>query len=149
MKRMLLTLLCVALFAAVMSGCATGEVIVEDGTYRAEYKDYDTSGYKDFIEITFADGLVVSITADAVSGVDGSLKSQSGTMREAMSSINGTYPEKYYKDLINQYLENPTSDAIDIVAGATSTSNDFVALLKALEKAVREGSTETAIIEKK
>ncbi len=148
MKRFFAALLCAALLTALFVGCAEGEVVINDGTYRVEYEDYDTTGYKDFVEITFEDGRVVSITADAVNA-DGALKSQSEQMRDAMSSVNGTYPEKYYKDLINQYLENPSSEAIDIVAGATTTSNDFVELVKALEQAVRDGSTETVVIKRK
>lgn len=148
MKRIVTALLCVALLTVFFVGCSEEDVVINDGTYRVEYEDFDATGYKDFVEITFEDGLVVSITADAVNS-DGALKSQSEQMRDAMSTVNGTYPEKYYKDLINQYLENPSSDAIDIVAGATTTSNDFVELVKALEQAVREGTTETVVVKRK
>ncbi len=148
MKRIVTALLCVALLTVFFVGCSEEDMVINDGTYRVEYEDFDATGYKDFVEITFEDGLVVSITADAVNS-DGALKSQSEQMRDAMSTVNGTYPEKYYKDLINQYLENPSSDAIDIVAGATTPSNDFVELVKALEQAVREGTTETVVVKRK
>ena len=88
MKRILSALVCAIGILVVMAGCtaAGGIVEIQDGTYRAEFEDYDASGYKDFVEITFEDGLVVSITADAVSEVDGSLKSHSASQAENFSA---------------------------------------------------------------
>ncbi len=147
MKKVISLLAVVLSVALLFAGCGGGEIEIKDGTYRAEYADYDQHGYKDYIVITFEDGAVLSIEADGIAQ-DGSLKSESAAYREKMESVQGTYPEKYYKDLINQYLEKPSADAIDVVAGATSTSNSFIALVKALEKAVRTGDTETVIVER-
>lgn len=145
MKKLLI--LFVLAFAAVLlfTACSGGDIEIQDGVYRAEYADFDQHGYKDYVVITFKDGAVSSIEANGVAE-DGSLKSESAEYREKMESVQGTYPEKYYKDLINQYLEKPSADAIDIVAGATSTSNSFITLLKALEKNVRTGDTKTVVI---
>lgn len=138
----------VVLVAALLLAACGGQVtVIADGTYRAEYEDFDASGYKDYVEITFADGIVVSIEADAVAE-DGSLKSDSAVFKDTMETICGTYPEKYYKDLINQYIENPQSDQVDVVAGATATSESFKALVSALEQAVRSGNTETIVVER-
>lgn len=133
----------------IFCGCERGDFEIKDGTYRAEFSDYDVQGYKDYVEITFEDEAVTSIEADAVSEHGGTLKSEAAEFKNDMQLICGTYPEKYYKDLINQYLDNPESDNIDIVAGATWTSNDFIALVRALEKAVREGNTDTVIVKRK
>lgn len=146
MKKLSLVLI-VALLSVIITAC-TGEIKIADGTYRAEYADFDAQGYKDFVEITFKDGYVTEIVADAINGKDGSLKSESEDVRESMESAVGTYPEKYYKDLINQYIENPSADAIDVVAGATETSNSFIVLLKALEKSIRIGNTDVVIVER-
>ncbi|MEG1016526.1 MAG: FMN-binding protein, partial [Oscillospiraceae bacterium] len=121
---------------------------IKDGIYRAEYSDYDQHGYKDFVEVTFKDNKVESVVADAVSGEDGSLKSSSAKFRDAMEPISGTYPEKYYKDLINQYIEKAKSDNLDVIAGATESSNSFISLIKALEKAVISGNTETVVVKR-
>jgi major membrane immunogen (membrane-anchored lipoprotein) len=132
----------VTVILSIFAAC-TGNIEIADGIYRAEYSDYDVKGYKDFIEITFEGGAVSGVVADGVSGLDGSLKSTSEEFRDEMETIAGTYPEKYYTDLINQYLENPDSSSIDIVAGATESSQSFIVLLRSLEKAIRTGSTET------
>ncbi len=138
-----------ALAVCLLFGACTGNVEISDGTYRAEYDSYDQHGYKDFVEITFVDGAVTEITADAVSEADGSLKSTSEEYRKDMESLeNGTYPEKYYKDLINQYIANPSADAVDVVAGATTSSKSFKALAAALEHAVRSGNTDTVIVKR-
>ena len=105
MKKLSLILI-VILVLSVFSAC-TGDVEIADGTYRAEYEDFDAQGWKDFVEITFEDGAVTEVVADAVSGKDGSLKSESAQFKDDMESVVGTYPEKYYQDLVNQYMQNP------------------------------------------
>ena len=144
-KVALLVLLIIGIFM-ITSACSTSEIKIEDGTYRAEYADFDAKGYKDFVEVTFEGGKVIKVVADAINGKDGSLKSESPEFREEMKRISGTYPEKYYADLINQYLANPNAEEIDIVAGATESSESFIVLLKALEKSMRAGYTGTVIV---
>ena len=126
-----------ALFSLTSCDSSTA---VSDGVYRAEYDSYDESGYKDFVEITFKDGMVTEVTMDAVSEADGSLKSESAAYRESMETIAGTYPAKYYQDLINQYIGSGDSSGVLIVAGATSTSNAIIKLLTSLEAAMKAGT---------
>lgn len=147
MKKLAFVLI-VVIVISVFVAC-TGDIKIADGTYRAEYSDYDEYGYKDFVEVTFKNGEVTEVVADGTSGKDGSLKSESEEFRDKMEGQAGTYPEKYYMDLINQYMANPSADEIEIVAGATETSKSFIVLLKALEKSIRVGNTETVIVERK
>ena len=146
MKKKLVWMICLWCFLLCLFSSCNGEaIVIADGTYRAEYEDFDRSGYKDFVEITFEDGRAVSVRADALAA-DGSLKSQSDECKNNMEKICGTYPEKYYRDLINQYLEKGDSKQVDIVAGATATSESFKVLAYALEQAVRNGDTQTVIV---
>ncbi|MEG1180769.1 MAG: FMN-binding protein [Oscillospiraceae bacterium] len=147
MKKFVIVLSLAMALLLLFASC-NGEVKIKDGIYRAEYSDYDQHGYKDFVEVTFKDNKVESVVADAVSGEDGSLKSSSAKFRDAMEPISGTYPEKYYKDLINQYIEKAKSDNLDVIAGATESSNSFISLIKALEKAVISGNTETVVVKR-
>jgi len=146
MKKVILSVIVIGIIVA--TAACTGDIRVADGTYRAEYADYDSKGYKDFVEVTFEDGVVTKVVADAVHYKTGEYKSESPEFREEMLQIAGTYPEQYYADLINQYLANPNADKIDIVAGATESSQSFIVLLKALEKSIRAGNTETVIVER-
>lgn len=134
-----LLILFLALPTVFASGC-TGDVNIPDGTYRAEFADYDALGYKDFVEVVIQDNKVIDVFANAQSGLDGSYKLQNESLRAQMEGISNTYPEKFYTDLANQYLSNPKASEIEIVAGATESSNNFIILLKALEKALKAGT---------
>ena len=79
-------------------------------------------------------------------GSDGTLKSESEEYREDMEKFSTTYPAQYYMDLINQYISTGNSKDVDVVAGATATSNSILKLLRALEDSLKSGSTETMII---
>ena len=83
---------------------------------------------------------------DAVYETDGSLKSESDEYRASMEGISGTYPAKYYQDLINQYIESGDSSGVLVVAGATSTSNSIIKLLMALETEMKAGTYKGTVI---
>ncbi|NLC79087.1 MAG: FMN-binding protein [Ruminococcaceae bacterium] len=148
MKKFSIAFLVAIIVSLLFAACSSGAVVVPDGTYRAEYEDYDHHGFKDFVEITFEGGAVTEINADAVNE-KGEFKYESEAFRKDMESLDGgTYPEKYYKDLINQYLANPSAEAVDVVAGATLSSNSFKTLAQALERAVRAGDTDVVVVKR-
>ena len=144
MKKIIsIILVLTAIFA--LSACDAAADI-KDGKYRAEFDTYDEYGYKDFVEITFVNGEVTEVTMDAVSAADGSMKSQSDEYRESMEGLSGTYPAKYYQDLINQYVESGDSSGVLVVAGATSTSNSILKLLTALETELKAGTYQGTVV---
>ena len=144
MKKFIsIILVLTAIFA--LSACDAAADI-KDGKYRAEFDSFDDYGYKDFVEITFLNGEVTEVTMDAVSETDGSMKSQSDEYRESMEGLSGTYPAKYYQDLINQYVESGDSSGVLVVAGATSTSNSILKLLTALEAELKAGTYQGTVV---
>jgi len=144
MKRIIAIMLVVTI-AMCLTACNSSKLI-PNGTYHIEYDTCDATGYKDFVEVTFENGTITDVEMDAVSESDGSLKSESEEYREDMVKFSNTYPEKYYMDLINQYILTGNSEGVDVVAGATATSNSILKLLRALEDSLKSGSTETTII---
>lgn len=144
MKR-IFTVLCVLALALGFTACGAAAAI-EDGTYRAEYDSFDVNGYKDFVELTFEGGVVTNVVMDAVCEADGTLKSESEEYKESMQTVVGTYPQKYYTDLINQYIQTGSSDGVEIVAGATTTSNSMLKLLRALEEVMVSGRYDGAVV---
>lgn len=144
MKRFISIILVLTVIFA-LSAC-DAEAVIKDGKYRAEYDSFDDYGYKDFVEITFLNGEVTEVTMDAVSEADGSMKSQSDEYRESMEGFSGTYPAKYYQDLINQYIESGDSSGVLVVAGATSTSNSILKLLTALETELKAGTYQGTVV---
>ena len=59
-----------AVTALSMAGCssadlASGKIELQDGTYRAEFSDYDEFGWKDFVEVTVSEGQLYEVVYDA------------------------------------------------------------------------------------
>ena len=95
--------------ALSMAGCSSadltsGKIKLQDGTYRAEFSDYDEFGWKDFVEVTVSEGQLYEVVYDAENEDGTKLKSRDEGYKTEMESFNGTYPAKYDKDLINQFL---------------------------------------------
>ena len=64
-----------------------------------------------------------------------------------MEAIVGTYPAKYNKDLINQFIESGKVTSVDIVAGATESTGNFKTLIIAAMECAVNGTAETVIVE--
>ena len=64
-----------------------------------------------------------------------------------MKQYRGTYPAKYKKDLINQFIETGKIDGVDVVAGATESTDRFKTLVIAAMGNAIDGNTETVVIE--
>ncbi len=129
--------LAVVILSLLLIGCSGSGEPVEDGIYRIELETVDVRGYKDFIEFQFTNGQLSSMKADAVEPTSGSFKSSDTELKADMQETTGTYPEKVYKDLVNQYIEKQSASQIDIIAGATTSSENFISLMEKAERAVR------------
>lgn len=145
MRRIIAAGAAVLLFAVFFAACDT-TVPISDGTYRVEMTEFDENGYKDFVEFVIEESKVVSIEADGYSETDGSLKTESEDMKKAMSAVSGTYPEKFYGDLVNEYIG---SDGLqtDVVAGATMSSENFFELMELAKNAAKTGDTTVRVVE--
>lgn len=128
----------------MLAGC--GSTSYKDGVYRAEFQNYDSRGYKDFMEITVENAAVTEIVFNAVTE-DGTLKTDDEKYQKDMETVQGTYPARYSQDLVNQYLETHNISDVDTIAGATYSSDSFTALFKALESSMASGDTATVVVE--
>lgn len=149
MKK-LISLALTAVFAmGAFTGCSEEQMrntALTDGTYRAEFVDFDANGWKDYVEVTIAEGQLNEVVFDSVNE-KGQLKSEDESYKVEMEQMVGTYPAKYNKDLINQFLESGKITTIDIVAGATESTGNFKTLIiEAMENAA-SGNTEVEIVE--
>ena len=144
MKRVWAALAVIMMLAALLTGCSSG---MKDGTYKAEFKDFDDHGWKDYVSITVEGGKITAVDYDALNA-DGAKKSEDTAYRESMEPIAGTYPEKFYKELEDQLIEQQDLKKVDAVAGATTSSNDFKILAVEALKNAKSGSTSTAVVTK-
>lgn len=149
MKK-LISLALTAVFAlGAFTGCTDGQMAsttLTDGTYRAEFKDYDSYGWKDYVEVTIADGELYEVVFDSVNDKN-ELKSEDESYKAEMEQMVGTYPAKYNKDLINQFIESGKVTAVDIVAGATESTGNFKTLIIEAMANATTGDTAVEVVE--
>lgn len=148
MKKVLSLALC-AVMAFTMTACADGQLnatTLVDGTYRAEFLEFDPNGWKDYVEVTIENGELYKVVYDSVDE-DDNLKSEDESYKAEMEAIVGTYPAKYNQNLINQFIRSGKVTSVDIVAGATESTGNFKTLIVAAMENAVEGNTETEVVE--
>lgn len=118
---------------------------MQDGTYRLEEKDFDDHGWKVFLEITVEDGKITSADYDYINE-DGLLKSADEEYQEAMEATSGIGPKEFTKELSDALVATQDAQEIDIVSGATSSSETFLNYAQQLIQAAQKGETDTILI---
>lgn len=150
MKK-IISLALTAVFAmGAFTGCSESQVSsvsLVDGTYRAEFKDFDTNGWKDYVEVSIIEGQLNEVVFDSVAEDGVKLKSEDESYKVEMEQMVGTYPAKYNKDLINQFIQSGKVTSVDIVAGATESTGNFKTLVIEAMKNAATGDTEVEIVE--
>lgn len=135
------------LIMSVLGGCGSSKGTSDsgklvDGTYKAEYADFDSHGYKPQIEITVSGGKITAVKYDEVSK-DGVFKSQDADYKKTMEEASGTNPEKAYTALNESLIAKQSAD-VDTVAGATASTKTFKSLAKyAIDEMAKKGNTTT------
>lgn len=115
--------------------------LYQDGVYKAEFDNFDAHGWKGQLELEIKDHNISSVVFDYVNK-EGKLKSQDEAYRKSMEPKSGTYPEKFISELQQSLLEKQIISTVDAVAGATSSSNDFKALVEfVLDEMAEKGDT--------
>ena len=141
--KIILLVLVVALAVGILAGCGPAKLV--DGVYKVEAATFDTHGFKPQLEITVASGKITAVFYDEADK-DGKFKSADEKYAEEMKDVNGTYPAKAYQELKDRLIAKQSA-AIDVVAGATTSSKDFKILAKyALETMAAKGNTTPATI---
>ncbi|MCL1830235.1 MAG: hypothetical protein FWG21_02270 [Oscillospiraceae bacterium] len=144
MKKMSILLALILMLLPVFAACDTA-IKVSDGVYRVEMAEFDINGYRDFVEFEIVGGNVISIKADAYNQEDGLLKTDSQEIRSMMEAVSGTYPEKFYLDLVNEYIGSGGTRT-DVIAGATMSSENFFYLMKYAENAWKTNDSSVLIV---
>lgn len=134
------------LLSSMMSGGSTDIVASRfvDGTYKAEYADFDEYGWKETVTVKIKNGKVEVTNFDAISK-DDEKKKKSGDEDYAakMKEKAGIAPTEAFEKLMKNF-ESADNDVtkIENVAGATVSSNDFKLLVgEILATTARYGAT--------
>ncbi|OGO77799.1 MAG: hypothetical protein A2Y23_15055 [Clostridiales bacterium GWB2_37_7] len=108
---------------------------LKDGVYKAEQDKFDDYGWKGFVEVEVKEGKIATVKFDYVNK-DNALKSQDAAYKAAMEPVSKIAPDKAFAALQTALVEKQDVTAVTVVAGATMSSNDFLALAKlAVEQA--------------
>jgi len=149
MRKIISLVLVGVMSLGMLTGCSAEQMnstTLVDGTYRAEFREFDNYGWKDYVEVTIAEGELNEVVFDSVNESGTKLKSEDESYKAEMEAIVGTYPAKYNKDLINQFIESGKVTAVDIVAGATESTGNFKTLVVVAMENAMNGNTETAVV---
>ena len=110
---------------------------LKDGTWTAEAEKFDDHGWKPNISIQVAEGKITEVAFDYVNE-DGQSKKEDEGYNTAMKEKSGTNPKEAFPELEKQLVEKQDVDAVDVVTGATSSSESFKEMAKEALKQARE-----------
>ncbi len=137
MKKSLLVLMFVLIMALVATGCggtgATEEAVEEPAgdveVLTAEESEFNERGHKAVIEITRENGQIVAVDFNEIYE-EGGNKKEDAEYNENMEAVSGTSFVDGVAALEAALIESQDPDAVDVVSGATSSSDKFVELAK-------------------
>ncbi len=146
MKKTLLFLLAVVLIAACDKKTATTYV---DGDYTAEYDTLDSHGWQAFVTITLVNDTITAADYDYLNA-DGDRKSLDSAYNARMWTLGGeiTKPELYCPEIEQNIMDAvivPSFDSIDVVTGATSSSEAASELVKAALNSAKTGDGDVSV----
>ena len=119
---------------------------LQDGTYTLVEKNFDARGWKTEFSITVVDGKITESTFDNVNEA-GVKKSEDAEYQANMSEKVGVGPADYFPQLNNQLIETQDPEAVEVVTGATSSTDTFKKYAPMLIEAAEAGDTTTIEID--
>lgn len=136
--------------SAAESSAATTETTdsgtLQDGTYTLVEKNLDDNGWKTEFAITVGGGEITESNFENVNEA-GDKKSEDEAYQEQMSEVAGVGPADYIPALNEQLVETQDPTAVEVVSGATHSTESFKEYAQQLVDAAKEGNTETIEID--
>ncbi|MCR2820126.1 extracellular electron transfer flavoprotein PplA [Lederbergia panacisoli] len=138
--------------ANASSGEAAVKVVagaeLQDGTYSLKEKDFDDHGWKASMGIVVKDG---KITESSYNYEDekGTLKSEDEGYQKSMSEKTGVGPKEFIPQLNEALVKSQDAQKVDVVTGATHSSETFLNYAQQLVQAAQNGDTATIEIDTK
>jgi len=113
----------------------------QDGTYTLEEQDYDENGWRIVFSLTVDDGKISKSDFNYVNE-NGDLKSEDEAYQKKMKEVSGVGPKEYIPDLNEQLVEKQDPMLVDVVTGATHSSEKFINYAQQLVQASQNGNTD-------
>ena len=141
MKKILYLLITLTLTGMLLISCTPKSM--KDGTYKAEFSTADSHGWTDYVEITVSGEKITKVDYDSLNA-EGKRKSEDTNYNQMMKDAgSSTWPSVFYPKLEDNLIKAQKPSDIDIVAGATDSSNALKKLVEELEKNMSKGETKT------
>jgi len=134
--------------ATESSESAASEGGLQDGTYKLVEKNLDENGWKTDFSITVEGGKITESNYENLNEA-GAKKSEDEGYQEKMAEVAGVGPADYIPELNEQLVETQDPEAVEVVTGATHSSESFKEYAQQLIDAAEEGNTETIEIDNK
>lgn len=113
---------------------------LKDGTYSLKEKDFDTHGWKASFSITVKDGTITKSDYN-YTNKDGKLKSEDAGYEKAMKAKSGIGPKEYIPELNKALVSSQDAQQVEVVSGATESSDHFINYAQQLIQAAQKGDT--------
>lgn len=143
-KKFGILCLVLAVSVASMTGCNVFGSM-EDGYYTAEMSDF-SHGWKEYVCIQVKNDTVVSAEFNA-KNESGFIKAWDNAYMKNMIGLQGTYPNKYTREYVQQLMEGQKDTKVDIITGATSSGSNFEKLVAAVIEQAKAGDSSVKVVE--
>ncbi|EOI07050.1 pheromone cAD1 lipoprotein [Enterococcus moraviensis ATCC BAA-383] len=118
---------------------------LQDGTYKLEEKN-ESNGYRATFEMTVKDGKITESKYDNINA-DGKSKADDKDYNKNMKDKSGVGPAEYIKELNDSFVKAQSADGVEVVTGATHSSESFQNYAQQLIQAAQAGDTKTIEID--
>ncbi|WP_417629810.1 extracellular electron transfer flavoprotein PplA [Enterococcus faecalis] len=118
---------------------------LKDGTYKLEEKN-EKNGYRAVFEMTVKDGKITESKYDNINA-DGKSKTEDTKYEESMKAKSGVGPKEYIKQLNDSFVKAQSASGVEVVTGATHSSESFQNYAQQLIQAAQAGNTDTIEID--
>lgn len=118
---------------------------LKDGTYKLEEKN-EKNGYRAVFEMTVKDGKITESKYDNINA-DGKSKTEDTKYEESMKAKSGVGPKAYIKQLNDSFVKAQSASGVEVVTGATHSSESFQNYAQQLIQAAQAGNTDTIEID--
>jgi major membrane immunogen (membrane-anchored lipoprotein) len=118
---------------------------LKDGTYKLEEKN-ESNGYRAVFSMTVKDGKITESNYDNINA-DGKSKTEDTKYEESMKEKTGVGPKEYIKQLNDSFMKAQSASGVEVVTGATHSSESFQNYAQQLIQAAQAGNTETIEID--
>lgn len=118
---------------------------LQDGTYKLEEKN-ESNGYRATFEMTVKDGKITESKYDNINA-DGKSKTEDKEYETNMKNKTGVGPAEFIPELNASFVKAQSASGVEVVTGATHSTESFQNYAQQLIQAAQAGDTNTIEID--